>query len=278
MARIFWQVENPDPAAEPGSRICNFGWHLLDGNRVHRRPMERPDGLLMVTVRGTPRIRHGARWFSARRGSVSLYLVGEEQDYGSEDRWEAFWFHFMPSPSLLRILAEYGHAGGHTWNDAVDEHDLEVLGEMLGYERLPEPLRFYRAAAMADHLVFRCLVDPPGTRAKPRHSRLTDIVEYIRANPVRRHTVAALARMAGLSESRFAHLFRREHGMAVHEYVQRCRMERAQHLLRATDLTGAEIAVELGYQSPYAFYHAFKKATGVGPGGFRARQPGRQQD
>jgi AraC family transcriptional regulator of arabinose operon len=269
MANVFWQIDNPAATTVGRSHIVNFGWHLLEDHAVHRRPMERGDGLLIATVRGTPRLRHGREWARGRRGSVSLYLVGEEQDYGCDGPWEAYWFHLIPSPEALAILRAYGIEQGRTWPNALDEQELERHGELFACERLPRPLAFYRAAAMADRLLFRCLGDEPGERAKPRRSRLADVMDYVRLHPARAHSVAALARMAGLSPSRFAHVFRQEQGMAIGAYVQRCRMERAQHLLRTTTMTAAEIAAELGYQSPYAFSHAFKRATGKRPTSYR---------
>ena len=44
----------------------------------------------------------------------------------------------------------------------------------------------------------------------------------------------------------------------------------AQRLLRDSDRPIAAIAAELGYSEPGAFHRAFRKWTGLSPGGFRA--------
>lgn len=48
------------------------------------------------------------------------------------------------------------------------------------------------------------------------------------------------------------------------------RMQRARQLLRDTSVTVAEIAEQLGYAEPSAFYRAFTAATGQSPAQFRA--------
>jgi AraC-like DNA-binding protein len=89
------------------------------------------------------------------------------------------------------------------------------------------------------------------------------------ADPARRWTVAALARVAGLSRAPFARRFRRSTGTSPLRWLTEHRLGLAQRRLVATDLGLAAIAVEIGYSSDFAFAKAFKRAFGVAPGGFR---------
>jgi AraC family transcriptional regulator of arabinose operon len=267
MEHVYWQVTNPQPIASSmvGSHthVTNFGWHRFDGHSVHRLPMDRPDGLLAVTVRGSPQLRHGQDWHAAHRGAVSLYLVGEEQEYYAKDTWEAYWYHLVPSPSMLAILADAGITRGTTWPGLLDDSQIESLSEIFACERMPSALAFYRATMMSERLLHHCLQERAELRRKPRHTRLAHIADYARLHAAGRQTVSSLARMANLSPSRFAHLFQQEYGMSVGAYVMRARMEIAKRLLRTSAMTAAEVGYALGYQTPYAFYHAFKRSTGV---------------
>ncbi|MFI7506745.1 GyrI-like domain-containing protein [Micromonospora aurantiaca] len=84
--------------------------------------------------------------------------------------------------------------------------------------------------------------------------------------------VAALARIAGVSEHHFGRLFSALAGLPLSEYVRRRRMT----LAGADVLAGREsllaVAVRWGYGSNEAFARAFRAVHGVGP--TQARQAG----
>jgi len=252
------------------SQVVNYGYFLYsEGHHWIRRPFELDYGVVIITLRDGLRIKHGDRWLSAGRGSVSVYLTGEGREYLTDSAYEGYWFNLKPSSALRAILRAYGHTTGYTRNSVLTEDDIDRLSEIFAYARLDEATAAHRAAILAEYTVYRCLVDPPEDRERPRRTRLQDVAEYISQNPGRRHTRTALARMVHLSYSRFGSLFREEYGLGVGAYVTQARMDFAKRLLRTTDLTAAEIGVETGYRNPYSFYAAFKKATGQTPIAYR---------
>jgi len=58
-------------------------------------------------------------------------------------------------------------------------------------------------------------------------------------------------------------------GVSSREKVAALRIEAAQHLLRMTTRTLADIAAQVGYGTEYAFSDAFKRVTGCRPGALR---------
>lgn len=84
--------------------------------------------------------------------------------------------------------------------------------------------------------------------------------------PVRR-----LARVSGTSEAHFARSFRDAFGLPPHRYLLTRRIERASAMLRDTDLSVTEIALETGWSSLGTFGRTFHDITGESPGAFRAR-------
>lgn len=83
-------------------------------------------------------------------------------------------------------------------------------------------------------------------------------------------TVAALARQTNLSPSRFAHLFRRELGIAPLQFVRRARLARARVLVERTFLTVKEVMAVVGFTDPSHFTRDFRRAYGVTPSQLRA--------
>ena len=82
-------------------------------------------------------------------------------------------------------------------------------------------------------------------------------------------TVDALARKSVMSRSAFAARFTQMLGESPISYVARWRMNRAAHLLGATEEKIAAVAHKVGYESVTAFTKAFKQHLGLSPGAYR---------
>lgn len=78
-----------------------------------------------------------------------------------------------------------------------------------------------------------------------------------------------VAAQVNLSPSHFSVVFSREIGESFKDYLTRIRIERAQELLRTTNLKCSEIAYQSGYKDPHYFSYVFKKNTGIPPQQFR---------
>jgi len=83
--------------------------------------------------------------------------------------------------------------------------------------------------------------------------------------------VRDIAEVAAISESHFAHVFKRETGHSPAEYVGMIRIDKAKKLLRAGALSVTEIAGLTGFASPSHFSTAFSRSTGMSPAEFRDR-------
>ncbi len=84
-----------------------------------------------------------------------------------------------------------------------------------------------------------------------------------------RWTVEALAERVAMSRSAFATRFAVYVGEPPLRYITRWRMHRAGRLLRTSDMTLAQIATQVGYQSEMAFSRVFKQWMDVAPGRYR---------
>ena len=78
-------------------------------------------------------------------------------------------------------------------------------------------------------------------------------------------SVAQIAGMINMSESRFAHVFKKETGISFWEYVNQVRMEHAEKMLKETDLRIGDIAEKIGVDNPNYFSAQFKRRKGKSP-------------
>jgi transcriptional regulator GlxA family with amidase domain len=84
----------------------------------------------------------------------------------------------------------------------------------------------------------------------------------------------ALARVAGLSKFHFQRTFLATYGVTPAAYVSQRRVERAQDLLRATNLTVTEVCHAVGFSSLGSFSSRFRELVGESPRDFQRRYAG----
>jgi AraC-like DNA-binding protein len=90
-------------------------------------------------------------------------------------------------------------------------------------------------------------------------------LELLHAAPERSWTLDTLASELAMSRAAFAKRFKERVGQTMFEYLTALRMQRAQLLLRESDLPLYAVADRVGYQSDLAFTKAFKRLLGVTP-------------
>ena len=83
-----------------------------------------------------------------------------------------------------------------------------------------------------------------------------------------------LAGAAMLSKYHFHRLFTATYGRTPAAYVSERRVERAQDLLRATNLTVTEVCVAVGFSSLGSFSSRFRELVGESPSEFQRRYGG----
>jgi transcriptional regulator GlxA family with amidase domain len=83
--------------------------------------------------------------------------------------------------------------------------------------------------------------------------------------------LAALAAIAGISKYHFQRLFTATYGVSPAAHISRRRVERAQDLLRSTNLTVTEVCHAVGFSSLGSFSNRFRELVGEAPIEFQRR-------
>lgn len=99
--------------------------------------------------------------------------------------------------------------------------------------------------------------------------QLRRAIEAIRDQLEAGISLAEIAEAAGVSTSHFAALFRASTGLAPHQYLIRCRVERAKELLACEDVSLAQVAARAGFCDQSHLTRHFKRLVGLTPAVYR---------
>ena len=156
-----------------------------------------------------------------------------------------------PLPRLVPLLAEA--------EAARDDRDADAFEELT--------LRLAAAALVLDT---GDSAHNQGVSARDE-KRISAALRRIGAEPQAPHSLAGLAREAGMSRYHFLRVFHRVAGLTPHQYVLRLRLHRAALRLRDSAAPITRIAYESGFNDLSTFNHRFRRCMGMTPGAWRAR-------
>lgn len=107
------------------------------------------------------------------------------------------------------------------------------------------------------------------TNASNQDAAVTTIKNYIHSHLESDLTRESLAAMVYLTPDYLSHLFKRETGFSLTNYIIYERIEEAKRMLAGTDKSVSEIATRCGFQNISYFSRQFRRFTGVTPREFR---------
>lgn len=186
-------------------------------------------------------------------------------------RWSHVRFRALGAIDPLRALELPAVFGGAVAREIGD------INEALAALVMPTDLS---AVARRRSLCFRLLELVAGL-GTPREAgiemlrsaeRLAPVLAAVEADLGRESLdLPRLARIAGLSPSRFHAVFRTAFGMAPSRWLQERRLARARELLAGGDLPVHQVAEQAGFNDPFHFSRLFKRRQGVPPAEYRER-------
>jgi len=186
-----------------------------------------------------------------------------------------FTFDAVSSPVITGLLPKMlylraGHPSAISVAPIVELISREVLENRVG-----QPFVLRR---LVEIMLIECLRTAPaeltvkGLLAGLRDARLAAALHAIHVRAAHPWTLATLAREACMSRSSFADHFSRILGVTPLRYLLQWRLAMARDLLSQGQMTVAEIALAVGYESSSGFSIAFSREMGQSPRAF-VKQP-----
>ena len=99
--------------------------------------------------------------------------------------------------------------------------------------------------------------------------RINRVIDYLRENLDRQVKLEELAKVACFSEFHFHRIFSAVSGETLNNFTNRLRLEKAARLLRYSDKSLTDIALDCGFSSSATFSRAFRSGYDTSPSQFR---------
>src|ERR1700688_1060359 len=107
-------------------------------------------------------------------------------------------------------------------------------------------------------------------KANSEYTRRIDrVIDYLRRNLDRPVKLAELANVACFSEFHFHRIFSAVSGETLNNFTNRLRLEKAARLLRYSDQSVTDVALDCGFSSSATFSRAFRSGYDTSPSQFR---------
>lgn len=234
-----------------------------------RNPQEKPPQVLLKALASAH--RRGAQVVGLCLGAFVLAEAGLLDGRKATTHWAAAEDFARRYPKVL-VDADVLYVE--------DGNLLTSAGTAAGIDCCLHILRQHYGAEYANHVARRLVVPPhrQGGQAQfieqplpatAQDSRLTDLIDWIRAHPQLPHTLDSLASRALMSRRTFTRHFRQLTGTTVSSWLLSERLALTQRLLETTDHSIDSIASLSGFGSPVSLRFHFRKMLGVSPSMWR---------
>lgn len=146
---------------------------------------------------------------------------------------------------------------------------LELFNKMQDEEKEKRPLykdvvNYYFSLILCNF--FRNI---SSTRESPDKELVSRIKAYIKENYNQDVDFVQIATSFGYSYDRFRHIFQKETGTPIHQYILNCKLYAAKQMLLFSAMPVKDIAVKCGFNSNIHFNNFFKKKMSISPQQFR---------
>lgn len=253
----------------PGEGMCHFN----DEHAICMSLSSRPVRLLQIRGGKTYAGLYGKGDVSITPAEMPFFARWDSEDHYLQIRIASRFIQQVAretlemNPDQLELLPEFRIRDPH----------IESLGRLLLAELQQENLggRLYiesLANVLAVHLLRQYSTTEPRPvihRGGLLERQLLRVLDYIHEHLDQEIKLADLAELLGMSQFHFSAQFKQAIGISPYQYLLQQRVERAKKLLKHTERSIMEIALECGFNSHSHLGKQFRQFTGMTPKAYR---------
>lgn len=266
--------------ATPTAAVCSFPFYITEAGHFfanHGYFTARSDYdslMLLYTLGGRGKMEIDGASFFLDAGSAVIVDCRVLHTYGTaDDTWDFLWIHIKGSSAEPLFKTLYQNT----------VHPISVSGTGDFSDTVKRAVKNTQSGGIiaaseisADiHSIFNTLIrcDLSAVKQNQKGNHADDIeraVSFIKDHYSAEITIDDIVDNIHISKYHFIRLFKRVIGVTPYAYLMSFRINRSKLLLRTSDKTINDIALECGFADTSNFITQFKKHTGQKPTGYRA--------
>ena len=246
-----------------------YGHYVCDSNyKVVRDPFD--SCLLILTLSGNGILVTSPNGESSCcRNDISLINCNNYHTYYADRHWEFLWFHFNGKNAVNlcdHIISDFGNVSPldsaspvfQSFSTIAESPKLDTLNSEILISS--EICRIFSGIIASHEKTHRSSKD---------FALITRAIDYINKKYMDDISIREIAAALNVSESNLSHVFKHETGVSPYEFLLNKRINQAKYLLKLSNKTVSQIALEIGFQSDSHFVKTFRERTHSTPSSFR---------
>ena len=218
-----------------------------------------------------------------KKGDISCVSANVPHLSRSDENVKSVWIWVFINPFDLSVcdsakladILQKATSKGYCGIFEEGEHPLlaKLLYELIGHGNNDEQGAFEKSLIAARIILEMGRIGDTDniSRSRDRLGKLEPAIMYIRENytdPAKMNGTD-IAEICGLSTSHFRYLFKKHFGITLPQYINKTRLSSAVYLLRNTQKSITDIALETGFCDVSYFNRLFLREFGMTPGAMR---------
>lgn len=228
----------------------------------------RDDYFLIYVTNGIFNTEIDGVTYHLKKGAVVLYPPKYKYHYWGEPPSRYSCAHFTGSYAET-LLTDLGFPLAPYALESEFSPKIEALFDKMMVQNMTNaPFLQHSLACLLEEILLTVAI---GRMKSNGHRTFKKSIKYINANYTEKIKIPHLAKLEGISNSRYITLFSKEMGKTPSEYIIELRLGRARELLLSTDMAINLIGASVGYKDQYFFSKLFKKYIGMSPNTYRIK-------
>ncbi len=124
----------------------------------------------------------------------------------------------------------------------------------------------YMREAIEDYLA---LLNDDALKTELPNEIVQNVIIYLQTHYVKEIKLEEISKTVNMSLFRLCHIFKKETGMSIGQFLTDYRLLKAKSLLKDTEHNIKKISYQVGYRDPSYFSRTFRKNTGLAPSEYR---------
>ncbi|MCZ8513029.1 AraC family transcriptional regulator [Paenibacillus filicis] len=245
---------------------CNLDWI--------REPFTPEYNKIYYIYEGVGRISVGGQELFPVQGQLVFAPAGLLQSFSVTDpghTYRMYWCHFTSNLSFMKLFELFKLS--YCLDAGNPEETVQCFVRLKELHRLYQgPAKSIRVQAALLDVIALYIEDAvrllPQT-ASLSNNKLSDVLRFINEHLARDIKIAELAEVAHLHPNYFVRFFKSQLGVTPMSFIYEKRLDKAKQLIRASDKTISEIAIETGFHEVFHLSKSFKKSFGLSPTEYR---------